>query len=146
MSAAKTSKNLVSVHYADQETGWAEPLPDGTYRICNIPLADSLNVDDIVTLKSGNPECCPRPRVDHVISSKYPHKVVVCYRPTARGDYKGHYKRVATAIAAIGGKCEGFSPGFAGVAVHDLGALQERLDGMSFKTEIELGEAHGDES
>jgi hypothetical protein len=146
MAPAKTNKNLVSVHYAEQETGWVEPLPDGTFRICNIPLADSLNVDDVVTLTPGNPECCVRPKVDHVISSKYPYKVIVAYRPTAKGDYKGHYKKVSSAVVAIGGKCEGFSPGFAGVAVQDLGELQERLDGMSFKTEIELGEAHGDES
>ena len=140
MTTATTDKNRISIHYADQETGWAERLENGTYRICNVPLVATLNVDDIVTLKDGNPECCTRPVVDKVLSSRYSHKVIVCYRPTARGDYRGHYKKLSTAVSSIGGECAGFSPGFAGVAVSNLGTLQEKLDTLKFKTEIEYAD------
>jgi hypothetical protein len=39
---------MVKIRYAKDETGWAEEMANGTYRIDNIPLTDQLNMDDLV--------------------------------------------------------------------------------------------------
>ena len=138
--STKETEN-VSVHYAEHETGWVEPLGDGTFRVCNIPLADNLNIDDVVTLKPGNPECCPRPVIDQVLKEVYAHKVAVEYPGDPPEVAKDAYKALWQAVDDIGGKCEGFSSGYAGVAVHDLDALEQVIQALPFPASIHKGEA-----
>ena len=131
MSESK-NKNI-SVHYGPQETGWAEPLGNGTFRICNIPFQGDFNVDDIVTLRVDNSCECTRPVVDIVISSVYPHRRVVTYQPSTKKNYKSLWHAV---VDDLGGKCEGFVKGHAGVAVKDEEELVAKLKTLHFKAEL----------
>lgn len=126
----------VSIHYADHETGWAEDLGNGTYRISNIPLEPGLNIDDIVTLKSGDPKCCTRPVVDKILSRELRHKLVITYKPGS----KKNYTALCAAVERAGGKCEGLVSGTAGVAVRDLDRLVQELEALPFKTAVIPGD------
>ena len=66
------------IRYADGETGWAIKLPDGKYRINNVPLADDLNIDDIV-------ECTPGdefnlPKVIKIVKPAFKYKDGIYYQ------------------------------------------------------------------
>ena len=135
----KKTKN-VSVHYAEHETGWVEPLGDGTFRVCNIPMMMSnLNIDDIVTLKPGNPACCSRSVIDQVLREVYAHRVAVKYPGDPPTVAKAAYKALWHAVDGIEGKCEGWTLGWAGVAVHDVEKLENALSQLPFETSIQTG-------
>ncbi len=148
-STAKSKSDYVSIHFALHETGWAEPLDDGTYRIDNIPLVDHLNIDDVVTVTPGDPKCCARPIVDQVLRSVYPVKVGIAYRPDAKGGYDKNYRLLRSAMADIDAKLEGYAGGFAAVAAKDLAILEATLSTLPFRVEIESSigdDTHGDDA
>jgi len=126
----------ISIHYADHETGWAEDLGNGTYRIANIPLEPGLNIDDVVTLEPGDPACCTRPTILKVLSRGYRHKLAISYKPSS----KKNYVALSAVVKRVGGKCEGLVVGTAGVAVKDIDALVKQLEALPFKTSVLPGD------
>jgi hypothetical protein len=69
---------MVKVRFAADETGWARRLPDGTYRIANIPLAEHLNLDDVVSVRAGEDDFA-FPVVDEVLKKGLAGKAAVRY-------------------------------------------------------------------
>lgn len=67
------------IRFDKGETGWALKLPDGTYRINNLPLNDGLNIDDIVECSAESNEL---PIVKRIITHGMPCKSAVSYQTT----------------------------------------------------------------
>jgi hypothetical protein len=93
---------MVRIRYGKQETGWAEKLKDGKYRIANVPLEDGLNIDDVVTCKKDD----GMDAVDKVVKCVLPRKAVIWY------DKIPEFEIVTKVLKAMGCKCEGWcAPG-----------------------------------
>lgn len=92
------TKNMVRIRYGEGETGWAEKLKDGKYRIANVPLVDGLNIDDVVTCKRDD----GMDAVNKVVKNLLPRKAVIWYDKPAEFDV------VTKILEAMGCKCEGW--------------------------------------
>ena len=106
---------MVKVRYAKGETGWAEEMGNGTYRIDNIPLTDRLNIDDVVRCRRNEAgELVVRRRVKR----RYPEKTAIRY------EQEEQYGLLREKVLEAGAKIEGLmgpqggEPGLALVA-HD---------------------------
>lgn len=110
----------IRICYTPGETGWAEDMEGGLARICNIPLCDNLNIDDVVRLtdfKDGFKE------VAEVIRKGFPLKTCLHYHTPDQ------FKALALRVRAANQKIEGMVapyerdgkdyPGLALVAHHD---------------------------
>ena len=86
------------IRYDEGETGWAEVLGEGKYRICNIPLTDLLNIDDVVTCAEGDDGWL---EVVDVLERKYPSKTAIKY------DTVEQYKGICERATEAGFKVEG---------------------------------------
>src|SRR5438309_11772900 len=74
---------MVKIRYARGETGWAEEMGNGTYRIDNVPLTDRLNIDDLVRCRRNEAgELVVRGRVKR----RYPEKTAIRYEK--EGQYR----------------------------------------------------------
>jgi hypothetical protein len=73
------NEDLVKVRFAEDETGWACRLPDGTYRIANIPLTEHLNLDDVVSVRAADSDF-GFPVVNQVLKKGMARKAAVSYR------------------------------------------------------------------
>jgi hypothetical protein len=93
-------ENMVRIRYGKQETGWAEKLKDGKYRIANVPLEDGLNIDDVVTCTAHADDY---DTVKKVVHSPFPVKAAVYY------DKIPQFHKVVKALKALGCKCEGWN-------------------------------------
>jgi hypothetical protein len=104
---------IVKIRYAKRETGWAEDLGGGKYRIDNIPLTDRLNIDDLVRCRlNGDGELV----VSRRLKRRYPEKTAV------RFERAEQYRLLRQKVLAAGAKIEGMigpqggKPGLAVVA------------------------------
>lgn len=119
-------KNMIKIRYSSDETGWAEVLEGNKARIANVPMCDTLNLDDVVEFeehKSG------WPRVTRVIERAYPHKSCISYQPPT----KETFRALGEALEAAGVKVEGMTAGLM-MAAHaetfdasHFGKLAEKL-------------------
>src|SRR5262249_37263816 len=85
------NKGMARVRFAEGETGWAERLPDGTYRIANIPLAEHLNLGDVVSVRPGE-DGPDFPVVDEVLKKGMARTAAVRH---GAGDQFGAFARQA---------------------------------------------------
>jgi hypothetical protein len=72
---------MIRAHYTDNETGWVEPLGDGTARVLNVPwTTGDFGYLDIVQLRPSS-ECpeptCTMPTVGDVLERSQLHSWVV---------------------------------------------------------------------
>ncbi len=88
----------VRIRFDKGETGWAEVLGDGKYRIDNVPLANDLNIDDVVTCEKGEDGFLS---VVDVLERKYPLKTAVKY------EKEEQYHQLREKVKAAGCKIEG---------------------------------------
>ncbi len=96
------NEKMVRIRYGEGETGWAEKLTGGKFRIANVPLTDGLNIDDVVTCRKGD----DLDSVDKVVKSVLPRKAVIWY------DKIPEFEIVTKVLTAMGCKCEGWcAPG-----------------------------------
>jgi hypothetical protein len=89
---------MVKIRYAKGETGWAEDLGGGKYRIDNIPLTDRLNIDDLVRCRCNDDGELV---VSRRLKRPYPEKTAVRYE---RAD---QYRLLRQKVLAAGAKIEG---------------------------------------
>jgi len=106
-------EEFVKIRFDVDETGWAVKLPNGNYRIANIPLAERLNIDDEVSL--GEPVHGFQ-TVKEVIKSRFNSKGAVHY---SVDDLPTFDKFVKDAEKSGNYKIEGMVPGIAFVAFSD---------------------------
>lgn len=97
------------IRFASDETGWAEELGDGTYKVMNIPLERGIGLHDIVTVKTVDGWLV----VDEVIKRAYAQKVAVHY------DTKAECDAIRQDLIAAGCHVEGYL----GPSVHGRGVL-----------------------
>lgn len=112
MSAVATKKepDLVKIKFCETESGWAERLPNGRYRLANIPIFDTIGLclDDIVTVKPYDNWLM----VDKVVKKAFAGKAIIYY------DEEYQFHQIIGALKYLGCKCEGMSsakdgrPGF----------------------------------
>lgn len=114
--------DLVEVRFGKSETGWAEELGDGKYRIDNIPLTVPLNLDDLVRCRLNNDGELV---VSRRLKRRYPEKTVIRY------ECEEQYWLLREKVLAADAKIEGMfgphddKPGVALVAhVCDFDPLQ----------------------
>ncbi len=113
---ASSEGEVVKVRFGEGETGWAKRLVGHTAEIKNIPLADNLNIKDVVTL---NDAFYP-PEVISIDKRKYPVKTFVQYQTA---DQYPMLKAMAKKFGAI---VEGyFGPGDHGPGMAAIAALKE---------------------
>jgi hypothetical protein len=89
---------MVKIRYARGETGWAEDLGDGQYRIDNIPLTDRLNIDDLVRCRVNDDGELV---VSRRLQRRYPEKTAVRYERAEQ------YRLLRQKVLAAGAKIEG---------------------------------------
>jgi hypothetical protein len=70
---------MVRTRYASDETGWAEVLGGGKYRIANIPLTDGLNLGDVVRCRVEQKGELLELVVSRRLKRGYPKKTFVRY-------------------------------------------------------------------
>lgn len=88
----------VRVRFCEGETGWAEDVGESKYRINNIPLADDLNIDDIVYCDKGSDGFL---EILDVVERKYLYKTLVRYKNVA------DFAAICDKMKAAGFKVEG---------------------------------------
>jgi hypothetical protein len=104
---------MVRIRFAEGETGWAEDLGKGEYRICNIPLCGGLNIDDVVTVRPVRDDL---PNVAEVVRYGLKNKQGFRYAQVE------HYRAFAARAHELGCKVEGMlgprdgEPGMAQIA------------------------------
>jgi hypothetical protein len=98
-ATAKKEPELVRIKFCERESGWAEKLPKGRYRLKNIPVFDAagLCIDDIVTVKPFDNWLM----VDKVVKKVFAGKTVVYY------DEEYQFHQIVGALKYLGCKCEG---------------------------------------
>jgi hypothetical protein len=110
------SDNMVRIRYGPGETGWAEDLGGGEYRIANVPLCGNLNIDDVVTADHDDDGMLA---VAEVVRSPMPHKVG--FRYARAEDYRAFvalaHERGCRVEGMLGPR--GDKPGLAQVAYPD---------------------------
>ena len=89
---------MVKIRYARGETGWAEDLGNGQYRIDNIPLTDRLNIDDLVRCRVNDDGELV---VSRRLKRRYPEKTAVRYERAEQ------YRLLRQKVLAAGAKIEG---------------------------------------
>lgn len=90
----------VGIRFDKRETGWGEYVSNNNrYRILNIPMADDLNIDDIVTAYPGSDGFLV---VEEVLESKYPYKQFISY------EKEDQFKSLHEKVHESGGKMEGW--------------------------------------
>src|SRR5215471_11049731 len=89
---------MVKIRYARGETGWAEDLGNGQYRIDNIPLTDRLNIDDLVRCRVNDDGELV---VSRRLKRRYPEKTAVRYERAEQ------YRSLRQKVLAAGAKIEG---------------------------------------
>lgn len=102
-------KNMTRIRYTPDETGWAEMIGTLRARIANVPLTETLNIDDVVELKDNGDLL---DSVVRVVERPFPKKSVVRYEPADKPTYTKLYK----ALEGAGMKCEGAVAGMMVVA------------------------------
>jgi hypothetical protein len=106
---------MVKIRYAKGETGWAEEMDDGTFRIDNIPLTNRLNIDDLVRCRWND---AGEFVVSRRLRRRYPEKTAIRY------EEEEQYRLLREKVLEAGAKIEGMigphgaKPGLALVA-HD---------------------------
>jgi hypothetical protein len=103
-----TTEKMLKIVYEEGETGWADDLGDNRARIANLPIADDLNIDDVVSLKRVD----GRLYVDKVVSRTFAKKTALEY------DEPHHetYAKIWSALKQAGMKIEGLMEGHCLVA------------------------------
>jgi hypothetical protein len=105
--------SMVRIRYAKGETGWAEEMGDGKYRIDNIPLTDRLNIDDLVRCRFNDDGELV---VSRRLKRRYPEKTAIRYERAKQ------YRLLQQKVLKAGCKMEGMigpergKPGLAIVA------------------------------
>jgi hypothetical protein len=89
----------IKIVYEEGESGWAVDLGDGQARISNLPIANNLNIDDVVSLKTVN----GRRWVDKVLSRTFFRKTSLEYDMP----YKKNYRAIWETLRTAGMKVEG---------------------------------------
>jgi len=121
----------VRIRYDKGETGWAKALGNGRFMIANIPLANDLNIDDVVTLEDGNDGFL---KVTDVLERRYPYKTVIKYEETSQ------YREICDKALEAGCKAEGLvgpsagKPGICVVAHDDNINLKQIVEEIGIKT------------
>lgn len=108
---ARNGKRMERVVFGSGETGWAENLGDGLWRIANVPFDAPLNADDVVELMARD----GRLEVVRVRRRVFPRKSVVRYEPKDERTFR----KLDKAFQDAGWKLEGALPGVA-VLAHEL--------------------------
>lgn len=107
MSAvAKKKPELVRIKFTERESGWAEKLPGGKYRLQNIPVFDTIGlcIDDVVTVKPYEGWLL----VDKVVESVFAGKKVLFYKEEWQfGELCGAAKYLGCKVEGLGGPAEG---------------------------------------
>jgi hypothetical protein len=117
-ATAEKERDLVRIKFSERESGWAERLPKGRYRLANIPVFDDIGlcIDDVVTVKPFDGWLL----VDKVVKKVFAGKAILYY------DEEYQFHQIVGALKYLGCKCEGMcsakdgSPGFL-VAVYPKG-------------------------
>lgn len=73
---ANDDEKMVRLRYDSSESGWAVDLGDGTYRLANVPYCNGLNIDDVVTVKTGSDRLM---QVDKVLTRSFVAKDAIFY-------------------------------------------------------------------
>jgi len=73
----RVDEQHVRIRFSKGETGWAIKLPNGYYRINNLPFSGDLNIDDIVKCREESNEL---PIVVKIITEAFPCKSAVAYQ------------------------------------------------------------------
>ncbi len=113
---------------------------EGKYRIDNIPLAEDLNIDDVVLCEEGSDGWL---EVVDVLDRKFPLKTAIKY------EEKEQYGALRERVKAAGFKIEGMigpsgdKPGFCVVAHDESLDLKKIVEEIGIKTPQWTGE--GDE-
>lgn len=73
--------NYVRIRFGPNETGWAEDLGDGTYRLANLPAISDVHFRAVVTVKDVGEG---PPHIDKVIDAGHPNQYCIRYldKPT----------------------------------------------------------------
>ena len=73
--------NYVRIRFGPNETGWAEDLGDGTYRLSNLPAISDIHFRAVVTVKEVDEG---PPQIDKVIDPGHAHQYSIMYpdKPT----------------------------------------------------------------
>jgi hypothetical protein len=105
-----TQENMIRIRYDADETGWAEKLDGDRARIANVPIADHLNIDDVVQLLPVDSDGFLV--AGDVLERKFPCKTALQYDEP----HVETWKLLSTALHAKGCKVEGAIPGLCVVA------------------------------
>ena len=120
----------IRIRYDDGETGWAEYLGDHKAAIANVPMADGLSYEDIVSLKMGDDGWLTW---DRVLESKYDGKIAIKYDPPTQEAYSALRKH----LDPLGYGIEGVVAGVAIVNVPkgtDWDSLENHFNGVDGAT------------
>ena len=98
--------NYIKLVYEEGESGWAEDLGDGKARIANLPLAENLNIGDVVKVVEKN----GRRHAGDLVVRAFNQKTGIRYP-------EPHKETWATLVKAFDGcKLEGMVPGMGFIA------------------------------
>lgn len=129
---------MVKIRFAKDETGWAEDMGNGTYRIDNIPLTERLNIDDIVRCRLNDDGWLV---VRRRLKRRYPEKTTVRYERAEQ------YRLLQRKVQGAGARIEGMIGPGSGRRGFALVAHDYDFDPMEAAREvgIEDPEDHDDE-
>ncbi len=105
-----TQSNMIRIRYDAHETGWVEKLDGDRARIANVPLADHLNIDDVVELLPAGADGFPV--VGTVLERKFACKTALRYEEP----HLESWKLLSAMLHDKGCKVEGGIPGLCLVA------------------------------
>ena len=97
-----------SLRYSDGETGWAYSLGDGLAVIANIPMAENLNIDDLVEMTTDG----DLPRIKRVLQRTFNRKTILRYP----APHQENFSKLVKYLHARGCKVEGMYNGVCVVA------------------------------
>jgi hypothetical protein len=132
----------VRIRFSPGETGWAEHIEGNKYRINNIPLADDLNIDDIVICNNNLTDFL---EICGVLERRYHLKSPIQY------ERREQYKLIFSKAEEMGCKVEGMTaprdgePGICLIAHNDTDNIQKIIDECGIETPQYLEETEQQE-
>lgn len=120
--------NYIKLEYEPGESGWAEDLGDGKAKIANLPLAERLNIGDVVQVVQATDAHGSFKKAGEIVLRPFKQKTGITYPEP----HKETYGKLATHFHTKGWRCEGMMPGTAFVAhngtLDDVKAAAKEID------------------